>query len=169
MAYDAVTTTLPTSSSGGNRSAIAALDNPIRGRSSNTSTAPKTSPRIPATPRVGWIRAAATCSRVVLPAPLGPSTTQRSPSSTSQVMSSSRVLSPRTTLTPAKARTSLMGDDPSRGRSDLFGAVPGRFYTARMPALPLSVRFALWATSAVGGQVDPDDAVVAAHPDVDDI
>ena len=38
-----------------------------------------------------------------------------------------------------------------------------------MPALPLSVRFALWATSAVRGQVDPDDAVVAAHPDVDDI
>jgi len=38
-----------------------------------------------------------------------------------------------------------------------------------MPALPLSVRFALWATVSVRGEVDPDDAVVAAHPDVDDI
>ena len=38
-----------------------------------------------------------------------------------------------------------------------------------MPALPLSVRFALWATVAVRGEMDPDDAVVAAHPDVDDI
>jgi hypothetical protein len=38
-----------------------------------------------------------------------------------------------------------------------------------MPALPLSVRFALWATVAVRGEVDPDDAVVAAHPDVDHV
>ena len=38
-----------------------------------------------------------------------------------------------------------------------------------MPALPLSVRFALWATVAVRGEMEPDDAVVAAHPDVDDI
>ena len=35
---------------------------------------------------------AASCSRVVLPAPFGPRMTQRSPSSTSQVMSSSSVL-----------------------------------------------------------------------------
>lgn len=38
-----------------------------------------------------------------------------------------------------------------------------------MPALPLAVRFALWATVSVRGEVDPDDAVVAAHRDVDDI
>lgn len=38
-----------------------------------------------------------------------------------------------------------------------------------MPALPLSVRFALWATVAVRGELDPDDAVVAAHPDVDHV
>ena len=55
---------------------------PIRGRSSKTSTVPSTSSRIPATPSVGWICAEATWSSVVLPAPLGPRTTQRSSSST---------------------------------------------------------------------------------------
>jgi hypothetical protein len=38
-----------------------------------------------------------------------------------------------------------------------------------MPALPLSVRFALWATVAVQGRLDPDDAVAAAHVDIDDL
>ena len=72
----------------GCRSAIAALARPMRGRSSKTSTAPSTSPRTPATPVVGCMRPAASCSSVVLPAPFGPSMTQRSPSSTSQVTSS---------------------------------------------------------------------------------
>ena len=67
---------------------------PIRGRSSNTSTVPSTSPRMPATPDVGWICAAATWSSVVLPAPLGPRTTQRSSSSTVQSTASSRVACP---------------------------------------------------------------------------
>src|SRR5690606_40845086 len=57
---------------------------------SKTSTAPSTSSRMPATPDDGCICAEATCMRVVLPAPLGPSTTQRSPSSTRQLMRSSR-------------------------------------------------------------------------------
>jgi hypothetical protein len=41
-----------------------------------------------------------------------------------------------------------------------------------MPALPLSVRFALWATAAVTagpGSVDVDVAVRSAHPDVDHV
>ena len=44
-----------------------------------------------------------------------------------------------------------------------------RSYTVAVAALPLSVRFALWATTAVAGAVDPDDAVAAAHADVDDV
>src|ERR1035437_10143461 len=88
------------------------VDRQIRGRSSNTSTAPRTSPRTPATPVVGWIRPAASCSRVVLPAPFGPRMTHRWPSSPSQVMSFISVLPSRTTLTPANSRTSLMRPDP---------------------------------------------------------
>ena len=38
-----------------------------------------------------------------------------------------------------------------------------------MPALPLSVRFALWGTVAVQGGIDPDDAVTSAHRDVDHV
>ena len=56
----------------GSRSARAALDSPMRGRSSNTSTAPSVSPSTTATPRVGCRLADATCSSVVLPAPFGP-------------------------------------------------------------------------------------------------
>ncbi len=38
-----------------------------------------------------------------------------------------------------------------------------------MPALPLSVRFALWATTALQALLPIDDAVAAAHPDVDHV
>ena len=38
-----------------------------------------------------------------------------------------------------------------------------------MPAFPLSVRFALWATVSVRGELGPDDAVARSHPDVDDL
>ena len=70
---------------------------------------------------------------------------------------------------PAKARTSLMGVDPMTTRSATSRAVPRaapRLSGCR--PCPLSVRLALWATVAVRGELDPDDAVVAAHPDVDD-
>ena len=113
--YDAETTTSCTRSSRGIRSARAALVRPIRGRSSKTSTVPSTSPRMPATPDVGWICAEATCSSVVLPAPLGPSTTQRSSSSTVQSMPSSRVASPRRTVTSASSRTASMPAATPRG------------------------------------------------------
>ena len=78
------------------------------GRSSNTSTVPSTSSRIPATPSVGWIWAEATWSSVVLPAPLGPSTTQRSPSATRHEIWSSSVAWPRRTVTPANSITATM-------------------------------------------------------------
>ena len=92
----------------GTRSAKAALVSPMRGRSSKTSTVPRTSSRIPATPEVGCSWAEATCSSVVLPAPFGPRTTQRSSSSTVQSTSSSRVARPRRTVTPANSRTAAM-------------------------------------------------------------
>ncbi len=107
-AYDAETTTSETRSLVGKRSARAALVSPIRGRSSNTSTAPSTSPSSPATPEVGWIWAARICSRVVLPAPLGPITTHRSASSTVQSIPSSRRAPPRTIETPASSTTAVM-------------------------------------------------------------
>jgi hypothetical protein len=66
-----------TFSRAGMRSPSATLDRPMRGRSSNTSTAPMRSPRMSTVPRVGNSRVDATRNNVVLPAPLGPSTTQR--------------------------------------------------------------------------------------------
>ena len=82
--YDAETTTSRTISWRGIRSATAALVQPIRGRSSKTSTVPTISPRMPTIPEVGWICAEHSCIRVVLPAPFGPRMTQRSSSSTVQ-------------------------------------------------------------------------------------
>ncbi|MDQ2782274.1 MAG: hypothetical protein M3Y26_07025 [Actinomycetota bacterium] len=38
-----------------------------------------------------------------------------------------------------------------------------------MSVLPLSVRFALWGTAALHGVCSPQDAVEAAHQDVDDV
>ena len=57
---------------------------------------------------VGWICAEATCSRVVLPAPFGPSTTQRSSSSTVQSIDVDQRRCPRRTVTPASSRTAAM-------------------------------------------------------------
>ena len=81
----------------------------MRGRSSKTSTVPSTSPRSPATPSLGWIWAASTWSSVVLPAPFGPITTQRSDSSMRRVMSSINTAPPRTMVTPARSTTAAMG------------------------------------------------------------
>src|SRR5215203_1051026 len=97
------------------RSASAAEVSPIRGRSSTTSTQPSTSPSTPATPLDGWICAEITCSSVVLPAPLGPITTQRSVSSTSQLMSLIKVEPFRTMLTPARSTTAAMASTYSSG------------------------------------------------------
>src|SRR5699024_10201258 len=133
---------------------------PIRGRRSKTSTVPSTSPRMPATPVVGWIRAAAICSRVVLPAPLGPITTQRSPSSTDQSMSCRSVVAPRRTPTPANSRTSLMSSKVS---------LPAGAYHHRMADLPASVRVALWGTAALAGRIEVRDVPACAMPDLDPV
>ena len=61
-----------TLSPAGRVSAKAALDSPIRGRSSKTSTSPRRSPRTSTEPRSGCMRAPAICSSVVFPAPFGP-------------------------------------------------------------------------------------------------
>ena len=77
----------------------------MRVRSSLTSVRPIRSPSTCATPVVGCSRPAARLSRVVLPAPLGPSTTQRSSSSTRQVRSCSRAVPERRTPTLSRLTT----------------------------------------------------------------
>ena len=120
--YDAETTTSRTISCRGIRSATAALVQPMRGRSSKTSTVPTTSPRIPTTPEVGWICAEHSCISVVLPAPLGPRITQRSSSSTVQSTPSSRVAPPRLTVTSASSSTAFT-NGTSAARSGSGGVV----------------------------------------------
>ena len=78
-------------------------------------------------PTVGWICAAATCSRVVLPAPLGPRMTQRSSSSTVQSIRSRRVAWPRRTVTSANSSTAVMAVTLSSART----AGPRRTITRR--------------------------------------
>ena len=58
-----------------------------------------------AAPSVGWMRAAAICSSVVLPAPFGPSITQRSSPSTVQLRDLRIGLPSRTTDTSESCRT----------------------------------------------------------------
>ncbi|MPN35346.1 hypothetical protein SDC9_182844 [bioreactor metagenome] len=80
----------------------------MRGRSSKTSTAPRYSPSTSTTPVVGCIWVLSRASKVVLPAPLGPMITHRSPSSTLKFTSCSRRAVPRRTLTPANSATATM-------------------------------------------------------------
>ena len=61
---------------------------PTRRRSSRTSVRPSRSPSTSTTPDVGWSYSAATRSSDVLPLPLGPSTSHRSPSPTANDTSS---------------------------------------------------------------------------------
>ena len=134
-------------SSRGIRSAMAALVQPDArdaARRRRPCRAPRRGSRRPRT--VGWICAEATCSSVVLPAPLGPRTTQRSSSSTVQSTPSSRVAWPRRTVTSASSRTaSMCWWSPSAARSgsaagrapNLYGRVPSR-RDLRTPRLPAS-------------------------------
>ena len=139
------------------------------GRSSKTSTVPSTSSRMPATPVVGWIWADATCSSVVLPAPLGPSTTQRSSSSTVQSTSSSRS---RLAAPHGHARELEHGDHgaspyPPAPRSWRRRIVTRRDRPARHrhPALPVSATARLvgdrLAARPRGHRPDVLDAVTA--------
>src|SRR5581483_9723630 len=90
----------------GTRSARAALASPIRGRSSNTSVPPSRSPSTSTSPSVGKSWAAVTWSSVVLPAPFGPITTQRSSAWTVQPTSRSSSELPRRSPTPRSRTTS---------------------------------------------------------------
>src|SRR5699024_199022 len=133
-------------------SARAALANPMRGRSSKTSTAPIRSPRMSTVPAVACIREAASCTTVVLPAPLGPSTTQRSPSSTDQASESRVGCVPRRTVTSSNWSTSPIASEPNgsarparpgapHGRSILR---PARYLRQVSIELPRSVVLSLW-------------------------
>src|SRR5699024_370767 len=101
--YPAVTTTFSAVSCAGTVSASSWLARPISGRSSKMSTRPSCSPRISTVPSVGCRRAASRRTRVDLPAPLGPSTAQRSPSSTSSETASRIVVPLRRTVTSFRA------------------------------------------------------------------
>src|SRR3954469_20375759 len=126
----------------------------MRGRSSKTSTAPSVSPRIVAVPRLGCRLADASCSSVVFPAPLAPSTTQRSPSETSQSIRSSSVAPSRSTLTWAKCSTSDMRANlPSDD-----GRPAHAVYPCRVHELSAAGRLAAWGTAALMGAVSPDEA-----------
>jgi hypothetical protein len=78
---------------------IALLAQPMRGFTSAMSTAPTSSPSSSTVPVVGNMRPEATRRSVVLPAPLGPMTTHRSPSSILRSTSESRNDEPRRTDT----------------------------------------------------------------------
>ena len=147
-----------------------ALVQPIRGRSSKTSTVPTTSPRMPTTPLVGWIWAEHSCISVVLPAPLGPSTTQRSSSSTAQSTWSSRVACPRLTLTSASSSTAVtshhlaigpagLDREPTRCRARAADPVArgARVYALRVRALPTSAVLCAWLDAVRAGHAGPDD------------
>src|SRR5690349_20107700 len=96
------------------RSATDAPANPIRVRRSKTSTSPSFEPRTSASPVVGYRAAPMICRRVVLPAPLAPMTTHRSPGSTRHDTSESRNLPGRTTLTWDRSKAADM--IPKRSR-----------------------------------------------------
>ena len=81
----------------------------MRGRSSNTSTFPSTSSSSWTVPELGNRFAASIESSVVLPAPLGPSSTQRSSSPMLRFTESSRTEIPRLTVTSLSAATTVMG------------------------------------------------------------
>ena len=74
-------------------------------RSSNTLTRPSRSPSTCTAPTVGCSSADASRSSVVLPAPFGPSTTQRSSSSTAQLTWRNSIEPHRRTPTPSIRRT----------------------------------------------------------------
>ena len=104
--YAPVSTTFSTLSEAGRLFNMALLAQPIRGFRSARSTAPSSSPRRCTCPEVGNIWAAASCRRVVLPAPLGPRITQRSGERTTQFTSFSSSFRPRLTATSRQVNTS---------------------------------------------------------------
>src|ERR1700722_5471409 len=119
-----------TFSAGGTRSATAALASPIRDRNSNTSTSPSVPPSTSTVPVVGNNWAAATWSKVVLPAPLGPITTHRSSAWAVQSMSCINIDFSRRTPTPRNRSTSS-----DIGRPFLLWLRPRRTYRGKARAV----------------------------------
>src|SRR3954453_19181043 len=166
MAQAPVTTTSRTRSSPGRRSASEAGASPTRGRTSNTSTRPRRSPRTWTTPRDGCRYVDATWSSVVLPAPFGPRTTQRSPSSTAQSTASRIGLPPRITVTPRRSRTSAVTRANLRqwspGRMTTCAAYPGG--VARVTVSPKrAATFVAWVNAFLSDAADPDTASEAVR------
>ncbi len=166
-----MSTTSRTVSSPGMRSARAADASPTRGRSSNTSTRPSRSPRTSAVPAVGCMRADAICRSVVLPAPLRPSTTHRSPSFTCQSTASRMVLGWRRTVTPFRSRTALMVTDPigwpswshtRPGSARRPASRPGPRLRVERGCPPRSALLALWLRAARLGDDDGTARLVRA-------
>src|SRR3954447_3528849 len=142
---------------------------PMRVRSSKTFTRPSCSPSTCTRPEVGCSSAAASLSSVVFPAPLGPSTTQRSSSSTDQLMSCTRTVSPRRTETLSIRMTRSSRSDRSMGNDS--GGVTDAATGLSSPIVsvfplgahvdPDGVRFAVASSSAEAVEVclvdgDPD-------------
>ena len=150
----------------------------MRGRNSNTSTEPSLSPSTQALPRVGCIRAAAIWSRVVFPAPLGPSTTHRSPAWTTQSTSPTSTDPPRTMDTPSSRRTSDISPEPTARVEHPRASDIGRVITTAgagatrthpyagpvRPTLPRAALLAVWGTAALDGRTSPDEAVDRVAP-----
>ena len=88
----------------------------MRGRRSLTSMRPSFSPRTSTVPLEGKRRAAAMRETVVLPAPLGPRTTQCWPSSTTQLTWERIWVSPRCRETSVRRSTLVMGLTLARTR-----------------------------------------------------
>src|SRR5690625_2517432 len=88
---------------------------------------------------------------VVLPAPFGPSTTQRSPSSTDQFTPSRIVLAPRRTVTSVRLSTSPISTQPSSPTVGVMSL-----------DIPRSILVALWAPR-LGEAPDPAEVAVAAQ------
>ena len=114
-------------------------------------------------PDVGCIRAAAIWSNVVLPAPFGPSTTQRSSSATAQLTPSRMRVPPRTTVTSESCRT---GTGPTYADPPPAPCTRGAPYRGVMhvPTLRRAALLAAWSTAALRGEVPAERAmdVVAA-------
>ena len=145
----------------GMRWASAADAKPIRGRSSKTSTAtdPLTEARRPR-PSVGCNVAAAICSSVVLPAPFGPRTAQRSSSSTVQSIASSSSFAPRRTDTWSQLQDGIGIDleSPSILTSTAGTDVPSNRTDAIAPeATAVAAGLRSGAVGSVGRALDQGD------------
>ena len=159
--YDAETTTSCTRSERGIRSATrGAGERRCAGGARRRRRAPSTSSSTAATPVVGWIWAEASCSSVVLPAPLGPSTTQRSSASTVQFDGVEQG-----GLASTDGDIGEVEDGSHAGHPNGAGSPVGVQSRAVSTHLPPSGRLAWWATAWLHGHVVTDLVVDAVLGD----